>query len=103
MFAKKDKESVEDYNKRLEAEVNASEPEDKKPINKVNVLGNVLTGVGMSFQMIAGIGAGVMACVALATLLEVSMMTTILMLAGVGIILLLIGNKITTEPLLNFN
>jgi len=101
MFARKDKESVEDYNKRLEAEVNSPESEEKKPIDKVNVLGNVLTGIGMSFQMVAGIGAGVMGCIAVATLLGVSMMTTVLILAGVGITLSLIGNKIATEPLFN--
>lgn len=98
MFERKPKESVEDYNARLESEVNSSEPE-KQPIDKLNLLGNVVSGIGMSFQVVATIGLGVIACISIATMLGVSMMTSILLLAGVGIVLSLIGSKITNEPL----
>lgn len=102
MFGKVNKDAVDQNNSNLEDEINKTKPEaqPKKPIDKVNVAGNVLAVVGTSFQLVAGIGAGVLACVAISGLLGVSMLYTILILAGVGILLTLIGNKLMTESLL---
>jgi hypothetical protein len=103
LFEKKKEESVEDYNKRLEDEVNKSDPPQPKAddgINAINVAGNILSAVGMSVQIVACIGCGFLAFMAFANLLGVSLITTVLILAGSGIVVSLIGYKMTTVPLL---